>query len=40
LLERKEPGMKTMAREKATYSPWFLVKGKNLLVREVSLKYL
>jgi hypothetical protein len=27
-------------REKATESPWFLVKGKNLLVREVSFRLL
>jgi hypothetical protein len=27
-----------MTREKATESPWFLVKGKNLLVREVSFR--
>ncbi len=27
-------------REKATESPWFLVKGENLLVREVSFRLL
>jgi hypothetical protein len=35
--ERKEPGTIITAREKATESPWFFVKGKNLLMREVSL---
>jgi hypothetical protein len=29
-----------MAREKATESPWILVKSKNLLVREVSFSLL
>ncbi len=29
-----------MTREKATESPWFLVKGENLLVREVSFRLL
>ena len=32
--ERKEPG--TMAPAYVTASPWFLVKGENLVVREVS----
>jgi hypothetical protein len=38
LRERKEPGTIPMARDEATESPWFLVKGVNLLVIEVSLK--
>ncbi len=39
--ERKEPVTIPMAREKATESPWVLVKGKNLLmVREVSFSLL
>ncbi len=38
--ERKEPGTMLMTREKVTESPWFLVKGKNLLVREVSFRLL
>ncbi len=29
-----------MTREKATESPWFLVKSENLLVREVSFRLL
>jgi hypothetical protein len=38
--ERKEPGTMPTTREKATESPWFLVKGENLLVREVSFRLL
>jgi hypothetical protein len=38
--ERKEPGTMPTTREKAMESPWFLVKGENLLVREVSFRLL
>jgi hypothetical protein len=38
--ERKEPWIMPTTKQKATESPWFLVKGKNLLVREVSFSLL
>jgi hypothetical protein len=36
--ERKKPGTIPMARDEATDFSWFVVMGKKLLVREVSLK--